>query len=43
MASGWGQGLLVVEHRAKIAHVKPAFKEVKLNRRRPMLSASEIA
>jgi hypothetical protein len=24
-----GQGLLVVEHRAEIAHVEPAFKEVK--------------
>jgi len=26
-----GQGLLVIEHRAEIAHVEPAFKEVKLN------------
>jgi hypothetical protein len=33
-----GQGLLVVEHRAKIAHVKPAFKEVKLNLFSPMAS-----
>jgi hypothetical protein len=23
-----GQGLLVIEHRAEIAHVKPAFKRV---------------
>jgi hypothetical protein len=34
---------LVVEHSAKIAHVEPAFKEVKLNPRRLMLTASEIA
>jgi hypothetical protein len=34
-----GQGLLVVEHRAEIAHVKPAFKEVKLNRGGPMAMA----
>jgi hypothetical protein len=27
-----GQGLLVVEHRAEIAHVEPAFKEVRMNR-----------
>jgi len=29
-----GQGLLVVEHRAEIAHVDPAlaFKEVRMNR-----------
>ena len=26
-----GQGLLVIEHRAEIAHVEPAFKEMKLN------------
>jgi len=26
-----GQGLLVVEHRAEIAHVDAAFKEAKLN------------
>jgi hypothetical protein len=24
---GWGRGLLVVEHRAEIAHIKPAYKE----------------
>jgi hypothetical protein len=24
-----GQGFLVVEHRAQIAHVEPAFREVK--------------
>jgi hypothetical protein len=24
-----GQGLLVIEHRAEIAHIKPAFMEVK--------------
>jgi hypothetical protein len=28
------QRFLVIEHRAEIAHVKPAFKEVKLNRGR---------
>jgi hypothetical protein len=33
-----GPGLLVIEHRAKIAHVKPVFKEVELNRRSPMAS-----
>jgi hypothetical protein len=27
-----GQGLLVIEHRAEIGHVKPAFKEVRMNR-----------
>jgi hypothetical protein len=27
-----GQGSLVVEHRAEIAHVEPAFKEVRMNR-----------
>jgi len=32
---------LVVEHSAKIAHVEPAFKEMKLNPRRLMLTASE--
>jgi hypothetical protein len=26
-----GQELLVINHRAEIAHVEPAFKEVKLN------------
>jgi hypothetical protein len=25
------KGLLVVEHRAEIGHVEPAFKEMKLN------------
>jgi hypothetical protein len=34
-----GQGLLVVEHRAEIAHIKPAFKEVNLNRGGPMAMA----
>jgi hypothetical protein len=33
-----GQGPLVVEHRAKIARVKPVFKEVKLNLFSPMAS-----
>jgi hypothetical protein len=28
----------VIEHRAKIAHVKPVFKEVELNRGSPMAS-----
>jgi hypothetical protein len=36
-----GQGLLVVKHRAEIAHIKPVFKEVKLDRGRPMASANE--
>jgi hypothetical protein len=36
-----GQGLLVVKHRAEIAHVEPAFKEVKLNRVSPMASARQ--
>jgi hypothetical protein len=27
-----GQGLLVVEHRTEIAHIEPAFKEVRMNR-----------
>ena len=31
IACRMGQGLLVVEHRAEIAHVDAAFKEVKLN------------
>jgi hypothetical protein len=26
------QGLLVIKHRAEIAHVEPAFKEVRMNR-----------
>jgi len=33
----------VVEHRVEIANVEPAFTEVKLNCRRPTLTASEIA
>jgi hypothetical protein len=33
-----GPGLLVIEHRAEIAHVKPVFKEVKLNLFSPMAS-----
>jgi hypothetical protein len=36
-----GAGLLVVEHRAEIAHVEPVFKEVKLDRGRPMASVNE--
>jgi hypothetical protein len=36
-----GAGLLVVKHRAEIAHIKPVFKEVKLDRGRPMASANE--
>jgi hypothetical protein len=36
-----GQGLLVVKHRAEIAHIKPVFKEVKLDRGRLMASANE--
>jgi hypothetical protein len=36
-----GQVLLVVEHRAEIAHVEPAFKEVKLNRGSPMASTRQ--
>jgi len=36
-----GAGLLVIKHRAEIAHVKPAFKEVKLNRGGPMGMTSE--
>jgi hypothetical protein len=34
-----GPGLLVVKHRAEIAHIKPVLKEVKLDRGRPMASA----
>jgi hypothetical protein len=33
-----GPGLLVIKHRAEIAHVDPAFKEVKLNLFSPMAS-----
>jgi hypothetical protein len=29
----------MIEHRVEVSHVKPAFKEVKLNRGRPMASA----
>jgi hypothetical protein len=36
--AGWEHWLLVIEHRAKIAHVKPVFKEVELNRGSPMAS-----
>jgi hypothetical protein len=36
-----GHGLLVVEHRAEIAHIEPAFKEVRMNRGRPMGLASQ--
>ena len=38
-----GQGLFVIKHRAEIANVEPAFTEVKLNCRRPMLPPSVIA
>ena len=38
IARRMGQGLLMVKHRAEIAHVKPAFKEVKLNLFSPMAS-----
>jgi len=38
-----GQRLLAIKHRAEIANVEPAFTEVKLNRRRPMLPPSVIA
>jgi hypothetical protein len=31
----------MIEHHAEIAHIKPAFKELKLNRGRPMASASQ--
>ena len=37
------QGLFVIKHRAEIANVEPAFTEVKLNCRRPMLPPSVIA
>jgi hypothetical protein len=36
-----GQGLLVIEHRAEIAHVEPAFKRVRMSRGRPMGLASQ--
>jgi hypothetical protein len=29
--AGWGRGFFVINHRAEIAHVDAAFKEVKLN------------
>jgi hypothetical protein len=38
-----GAALLMIKHGAEIAHVEPAFKEVKLNCRRPMLPPSVIA
>jgi hypothetical protein len=31
----------MIKHRAEIAHVEPAFKEVKLNRVSPMASARQ--
>jgi hypothetical protein len=33
----------VIKHRAEIAHVEPASKEVKLNRARAIASASQDA
>jgi hypothetical protein len=36
-----GQGLLVVEHRAEIAHVEPAFMRTEMNRIRAMGMASQ--
>ena len=41
IACWMGHGLLVVEHRAEIAHIEPAFKEVRMNRGRPMGLASQ--
>jgi hypothetical protein len=38
-----GQVLRVVKRRTEIADIEPAFKEVKLNHRPPMLTASEVA
>jgi hypothetical protein len=32
---------VMIEHHGEIAHIKPAFKELKLNRGRPMASASQ--
>jgi hypothetical protein len=31
----------VIKHRAEIAHIKPAFKEVRMNRGRAMGMASQ--
>ena len=28
--AGWGRGLLVIEHRAEIAHIKPAFMKTEI-------------
>jgi hypothetical protein len=39
--AGWGRGLLVIEHRAEVAHVEPAFKEVRMNRGSAMGLASQ--
>jgi hypothetical protein len=40
---GMAQGLLVIKHRAEIAHIKSnqPLKEAKLDRGRPMASANE--
>jgi hypothetical protein len=35
------QGLFVIKHRAEIAHIKPAFKEVRMNRGSAMGMASQ--
>jgi hypothetical protein len=35
IACGMGQGLLVVEHRAEIAHIKPAFEGSETRSRSP--------
>jgi len=40
MPDGAG-GLLVIEHRAEIAHVEPAFKEVRMNSGSAMGMASQ--
>jgi hypothetical protein len=39
--AGWGQGLFVIRHRAEIAHIKPAFKEARMNRGSAMGMASQ--
>jgi hypothetical protein len=41
--SPFAQRPLVIKHRAEIAHVEPASKEVKLNRARAIASASQDA
>jgi len=41
IARGMRQRLLVVEHRAEIAHVEPAFKEVRMNRGAMGLASQE--